>query len=592
MSRNRPEKNTENRFTGTADPPQINHPELEAWLTELVEQAGGTDNLRSQLDQIDAESIADNAGVVPGPTPKPSGSGIGSFANAVRRDGREKTSSTKSKSSGGITKNQRRKGHEQQSLTPRALNWVNDTYEEAFFDDTNKRTVRRLINNTRGGGPHSRIACQWNDSIRGNVITEPDAIEVLQRGHKVFKNTNEFYMALLPINRQHFESVQNAHTRSTITFDDGRTRESKFAASPENSPTKASEDGCASCGKPSHNAFRCLVAPKGVVSGCPVCDCRSHNLDNCQAFIEMSIAEKVDLVVTQRGNMPAFHSSKPWYTWLHEYCSTPGFAKSQAITNFPWSKGFATKLYKEQNGNYLASVQTSFDADPLHREMLPQDPATCSYKAIWNTYWRTRQQAWPQAIGNLEDQDEDMSDARHQWQLQTMTTDINAVSTQLSDLHDELAIANSEDTAERSVADLQQQLRLLKDRVTTIEGQISAHNAQNWVVIPEGVTGDIAQMYLRLADEFRGIPCAPERCDGIDMSELAAKIAPILEDWGAKENLDQFLDAGKQNWHCLGKVLEGHPHCEIKQDVCSTHGTGCIKVRVMTLDEKVLDFGV
>ncbi|KAH7262918.1 hypothetical protein BKA59DRAFT_449135 [Fusarium tricinctum] len=176
-------------------------------------------------------------------------------------------------------------------------------------------------------------------------------------------------------------------------------------------------------------------------------------------------------------------------------------------------------------------------------------------------------------------------------QFQAKKSDCNVLEGRLSVLRHELATARSgEETAKQSVNDLQQQLHVAIDRVTAVEGQLSVHNAQQWVTIPEGVTGDLAKMYLRLADEFRDIPSAPESCHGLDMSQLAVKLAPILDDFDAKENLVRFLDAGHDNWHCLSQVLNGDPRCEVNGGACLTHGSGCVKVRVMQLDEKVLDF--
>ncbi|SPJ80234.1 uncharacterized protein FTOL_08626 [Fusarium torulosum] len=459
------EKNTRTRFFGGKSRlPQSRRLQLNSALEELVKEYGSLDLVSSQVEIMRSESTtatgggdvsgsghdgssAGGAGVVSGssqasntgnnrhtgPKPKPSGSGIGSFADSVRRDGREKTSSggagivpgssqasntgnnrptgpkpkssgagigslasttrrsdrentqsVKGKSSSGISKDQPwkdkpQKGHVQQSLTPRALAWVTSTYEEAFLDDKNKRSARRLVNNSDGEGVQSRVACVWNNSIRANVVTDEDVVDVLHEGNKYWPHAKGFYLTLHPINPDHFDSVKETHTRSMITYDHGLTREGKLVAVPDyviREPVKGSEDGCAKCGNPSHDISLCLTA----------------------------------------------------------------------------------------------------------------------------------------------------------------------------------------------------------------------HNAQQWVTIPQGVTGDLAKMYLRLANEFRDIPTVPQSCDGLDMLQLAVEIAPILDGYDAKENLVQFLDAGNQNWHCLGQVLKGDPHCEINGESCLTHGTGCIKVRVIQLDEKVLDF--
>ncbi|KAH7262919.1 hypothetical protein BKA59DRAFT_505938 [Fusarium tricinctum] len=359
-----------------------------------------------------------------GSNPKPSGSGIGNYAPAVRHGGRDKNSSGKGKSSGGISKGKYPKGNGQKSqpapapapAPPRVpLNWVKETYEEVYFDEKNSRVAKRLVNASLRGGHQSRIASNWHDSIRGNVTSVEDIAELYAEGTKMwFRNSKAYYVTITPVDDDHFKLVKANATHSQITLDNGRTREGKVAIIPQlvTREPVASGDQCPICGKRSHDFTLCLKAPKGYIVGCPVCSSRDHKLDDCQAFNDMSLAEKVTSVVTQRGSMPAFQSSKPWYMWLHEHCNSPGFTKSEAITAFPWSKPFAIKFRTEQNGNKLAAVQKSFDADPSKREVLPQDPATRSYKAIFNTYWKPAKLAWPQAIGNLDAQDEEMDDAQ------------------------------------------------------------------------------------------------------------------------------------------------------------------------------------
>lgn len=359
-----------------------------------------------------------------GSNPKPSGSGIGSFAPAARHGGRDKNSSGKGKSSGGISKSKHSKGNGQQyqpapapaPAPPRApLTWVQESSEEMYFDEKTNRVAKRLVNKSIHGGHQHRIGSNWHDSIRGNVTSLEEANELYAKGTEMwFPDVKAFHVAITPIDDDRFKSVKSNATRSLILSSNGRDREGKIAIIPQfvTREPVASADNCHICGKSSHGFTTCLKPPKGSIIGCPVCSSRDHKLDDCQVFNDMSLADKVNSVVTQRGNMPAFQSSKPWYMWLHEYCSSPGFAKSKAITAFPWSKPFAIKFRTEQNGNKLGAVQKSFDADPSKREVLPQDPATRSYKAIFNTYWRSAKLAWPQAIGNLDAQDEDMVDAQ------------------------------------------------------------------------------------------------------------------------------------------------------------------------------------
>jgi hypothetical protein len=365
-------------------------------------------------------SITDNTRHT-GSNPKPSGSGIGNFAPVVRHGGRDRNSSVKGKSSGGISKekydkDKHPKGNGQQSQASQALlTWVQESSEEVYFDEKTNRVAKRLVNNSIHGGHQERIGSIWHDSIRGNVTSMEDVAELFTRGTQMYyPEVESFYVVITPVDDDHFNSVKANATRSSTTSSNGRDREGKVAIVPQfvTREPAVSRDECVICGKPSHDFTMCLKAPKGIIVGCPVCSSRDHKLDDCQAFNVMSLAEKVNAVVTQRGNMPAILSSKPWHMWLHEYCNSPGFAKTEAITAFPWSKQFAIKLHREQVGKKLPVLQASFDADPLQRELLPQDNATCSYEAIWKTYWKPAKLPWPQAIGDLDVKDEEMSDSQ------------------------------------------------------------------------------------------------------------------------------------------------------------------------------------
>jgi hypothetical protein len=303
-----PEKNNQARFfRGRPYLTPSRRLQLDAELEQLARDFGGLDALQSEVDRIRSESTtatgsgnvsgpghdgssAGGAGVVPGSSqasnignnrrtglqPKPSGSGVGSFADAVRRDGREKNSSGgagmvpgssqasntgnnrptgpkpkssgsgignyasavrrgdreetwsgKGKSSGGISKDQPwkdkpQRGH--QSKPSQELTWVKNTYEEVLVDAANRPSARRLVNDTVGGGPQTQIACQWRESVRGNVATRKGAIELLHGAQRVFPEAEGFYVSFHPVDPNHFDSVEAVHTRRKITYDDDRTR--------------------------------------------------------------------------------------------------------------------------------------------------------------------------------------------------------------------------------------------------------------------------------------------------------------------------------------------------------------------------------
>ncbi|KAM0256000.1 hypothetical protein ACHAPA_012315 [Fusarium lateritium] len=437
----RPHNNGGNR--SSRDFPYRPARNLQAELRRVGNEFGGLDRMISEIENMRASprqttgggdasgsghdgSSAGGTGVVPGfgqasntgddrstgPNPKPSGSGIGNYANAARRGDREQASRGKGSSYGGISKDKHYKGNPQrgnvqQPKPPQqGLTWVTSTREEEFVDEKHNRVAQRLVNSA--GGRQTRIANLWETSVRGNIETEEDLLEVWRTGQTMLKGHKSWYVKMVPVENDHFDKVKDSHTKSRVTNSNHRT-DGKYAAAPDyvvRDAAQGAENSCPSCGLPSHGLSMCLKARQGSHAGCPICSHRGHTLDDCSAFQEMTLAEKVDAIVTQRGNMPAFSSAKPWHVWLHEYCNSPEFGKSKPIAAFPWTKKFA--IDRVDNSKALAAVQKRFDSNPDDFHVLPPDPATCSYKAIWSTYWRSGKLPWPEAIGDLSSQDDEM----------------------------------------------------------------------------------------------------------------------------------------------------------------------------------------
>nr|CEG02894.1 unnamed protein product [Fusarium pseudograminearum CS3487] len=68
-------------------------------------------------------------------------------------------------------------------------------------------------------------------------------------------------------------------------------------------------------------------------------------------------------------------------------------------------------------------------------------------------------------------------------------------------------------------------------------------DTSNTVTVPKGPLGDLAAMYMKLADNIRDIPTAPESYETFQLDELAATIGPLLAQFQATERLVELLNS-------------------------------------------------
>ncbi|KAF4944716.1 hypothetical protein FGADI_12491 [Fusarium gaditjirri] len=155
------------------------------------------------------------------------------------------------------------------------------------------------------------------------------------------------------------------------------------------------EGECPLCGSRKHVLADCLErARKGFVHGCGICNSGKHYVDKCEQFLSMSLTEQVKILVSQRGNRPPLKTSKPWYMYLHEFCTSEEFVPG-VVVGFPWSEKFC----EDKGYNGLKKMQSAYDADPKNY-VFETDPATSSWEMVHETYWRPAGKPWPKVLGS------------------------------------------------------------------------------------------------------------------------------------------------------------------------------------------------
>ncbi|KAJ4251892.1 hypothetical protein NW762_011189 [Fusarium torreyae] len=190
------------------------------------------------------------------------------------------------------------------------------------------------------------------------------------------------------------EFIKGEQVRLSTMHSTGRTGDSgRFALVSK----KQQGEKCVRCSSHNHKLSKCIKAWEGNVVGCPLCNLESHLVDNCDKFEQMSLKEKVDVVVVSRGNMAPLRTKSPWYFHLWNYL---GSEESEGIplpTVFPWSEEFARDLSWDRRGKTIRSIQKKYDATG-DEGLLPVDPATSSLEAIYKTFPGLRDLPWPERL--------------------------------------------------------------------------------------------------------------------------------------------------------------------------------------------------
>ena len=296
-------------------------------------------------------------------------------------------------------------GEDGSELTPRPLQCRVAVAELVETADQAGNSATMLVPNAVGGGLNTNW---WTTTPQGCVwgVTQ-DENAVLDRFRQARNETyarNIGYI-LIPQDPVAFEEIKRNETQSRVVKSNGRDDNGQPAGlvAPKTTqiPVEAN-DNCPWCPQGGHSLINCIYAcPAGELEGCAICNTQSHIPMTCDVFENMSLRDKVIWSVVKRANKPALRTRDPWYVMLHEWCNIVTY-DSDLIKGFPWSKGFAQYLFREQRRLNILALQNRYDAN-RDRHVLPVDPATASFYMVWKTYWEPEGLAWPSVLGQNAD---------------------------------------------------------------------------------------------------------------------------------------------------------------------------------------------
>ncbi|KAH0441644.1 hypothetical protein CcaCcLH18_01904 [Colletotrichum camelliae] len=129
---------------------------------------------------------------------------------------------------------------------------------------------------------------------------------------------------------------------------------------------------CGNCGHLGHHLADCAFPGHyGFISGCPVCNTKRHNADDCPRMRKLSPEDLVWFVIVQRGNKPPLRRRDPWVVLLREALHA-GIPVEGPI---PWTIEFTKDMMQGSEEDQVWLKHHYFAGD---HTTLPEDSMTGS----------------------------------------------------------------------------------------------------------------------------------------------------------------------------------------------------------------------
>ncbi|KAF5572308.1 hypothetical protein FPANT_13200 [Fusarium pseudoanthophilum] len=213
-------------------------------------------------------------------------------------------------------------------------------------------------------------------------------------------NAEGFQVIIAPVYPAKFAAIEERHTQKIVMNNNFVGHDGKpvglfgrgIQGPSEEKPVAKGE--CDLCGSKTHLLKDCVMrAYKGHVSGCPLCNNCRHGVESCDKFKAMTLQEQVQVLVQDRKDRPPLNTSKPWWRYLHEFCTPEEFVPG-VIAGFPWSPEFC----RNKGPKGMKKIQEDYDANS-EGYAFDVDEKTASFDKVYETYWQPNDMAWPAIFG-------------------------------------------------------------------------------------------------------------------------------------------------------------------------------------------------
>ncbi|OAQ76558.1 hypothetical protein VFPBJ_08918 [Purpureocillium lilacinum] len=145
----------------------------------------------------------------------------------------------------------------------------------------------------------------------------------------------------------------------------------KFGAPVKGGRTR---ERCGSCGKLTHELDSCVRPGRdGTLHGCPMCNSSAHNVEQCVKWPRMTIGQKYQVLVHNRGRMVPLYTEQEelWYHVFIQQSESMG-AEMRTPQYFPYTREFGKGYFgDEEEISYWETFYDCYD-----HAILPVDNKT------------------------------------------------------------------------------------------------------------------------------------------------------------------------------------------------------------------------
>ncbi|KAF5644478.1 hypothetical protein F52700_2477 [Fusarium sp. NRRL 52700] len=257
----------------------------------------------------------------------------------------------------------------------------------------------KIVNHTPTGGNSHAFAQQRPNNQRwgaspgyGMDLEAQDLMRRTGKSHVIWQ--------MIAMDDEEFKAISEHAVEKTIEDHNGKNIHGKSAlllrhgVDPHpKQEAEEEEEKCKVCGNPDHTLRTCFSQTRqGETFGCPFCDTVDHSGMECDEIAKLSLTEQVKMLITDRGNMPAYHEGSKkqcWWKLLHKFCMSAEYDQ-ELLTSLPWGKKHYTSLRKQ--GEDIKQLQKQHDANEGF--IPPADPSTETFVRVAQR-WDTANLPWP-----------------------------------------------------------------------------------------------------------------------------------------------------------------------------------------------------
>ncbi|KAM0084518.1 hypothetical protein ACKRZS_003359 [Fusarium odoratissimum] len=266
--------------------------------------------------------------------------------------------------------------------------------------DSQSRRSARLVNHTpEGGNSHAFFQLRPGHEVWG--VTPGYGIEEQARDLKKRSRCSHVIFQLIAVDEERFKAVSKHAVEKTMEDHNGKTVDGRSAlllrGGVDPQPKQEGEDEeekCKVCGNPDHTLRTCFSRTrKGETFACPQCDTADHSGSTCARIAALPLTEQVKLLITDRGDMPAYYAGSRddcWWQLMHKFCMSEEFDPT-LLGVVPWSKTYPSKLRKD--GIDILELQKQHDKNIGFQ--MPRDSSTESFLKVAQKYWDNYSLPWP-----------------------------------------------------------------------------------------------------------------------------------------------------------------------------------------------------